>query len=315
LVDISTYLNSNQVRRLGVEPPVEGGMRKWLDNEAYVPEVDIATGAMRITNFEPRSLVPYLSEDYQRFALSSAESFLTAKVEFDKHKLLGWPLLKLYYSAFFAAHALMRSQGAGVIKLEKSQTKKINNFLSIAGDAERKVSPGMYLFQSDTTKIGGPEVLFSEHGKGSGVHEAFWKTFCDHLHSLSMDALGAGAVDANAMSTGSEELCQAITGTSDRSGSWISMMRNQINYQHQHSVWFPTARAGKIMDQLSGLQVAPSRNAFLSPSIGKEPLKLFVEITNTLSLLNFEVAEFVAARSTKGGAFGQKWRRLMGLIA
>lgn len=270
---------------------------------------------LSISSFSLPEFTRYLSSDYERFALSSAESFVVSKLEFDKYGLTSWPLLKLYYSAFFAAHAVMRSQGAGVIKIENAQAVKLNQFLKTLNPLSPNFKPGMYEFRLNASVRDSPSLTLQPHGGGSGVHEAFWKSFCSYLDDLSRAAVATKAADAEAMAFGSIEVRNAISGNSGSSNSWLSQMRNQINYQHQHSVWFPIRKSGNAKGALAKLSLAPSKSSRLDTSVSKEPLRAFIEVSSYLSFLNFDIAEYVAARSTVGAAFGQKWRRFRSQIS
>lgn len=302
------------MRRLGVDPAKDGGLRQWLIDGAYVPEVNASTGAVELASITTVDLVPYLSFDFERFALASAESLLIANIEHTGHKLASWPLLKLYYSAFFAAHAVMRSQGAGVIKIERNHVTKINQFLSIMGVSSNNLTPGMYIYRLDMSARSSPRMTFSPHGAGGGVHEAFWKSFCEFLDDRASTAVSTGAVDAQNLVSGSEEIRRAVSGSTTNSGSWISAMRNDINYQHKHAVWYPIRRSDGHGALINDLKVKASKNAALGSPVRGNPVRAFVEVSHYLACLNVDISEFVAARSTKGGAFGQKWRRMRELL-
>jgi len=98
------------------------------------------------------------------------------------HKLAGWPLLKLYYSAFFAAHAITRSQGSGVVKLEKRQTAHLNSILSLIAPEASGISPGMFVYKTmQSTETGRLSVIMEPARTDGGVHESFWKHFCEFL--------------------------------------------------------------------------------------------------------------------------------------
>lgn len=92
------------------------GIRGWLTNSAY--QVSYGSEVL-IENFLLDEFVSYIAYDYERFALASWESFCVADMESSRHRLAGWPLLKVYYSGFFAAHAIMRALGEAVVQLDR----------------------------------------------------------------------------------------------------------------------------------------------------------------------------------------------------
>lgn len=261
-------------------------------------------------SFNLDELVAYLGFDYTRFALASAESLMVSDVEWRDHNLVGWPLLKLYYSAFFSAHALLRSQGVGFVKIERKQAKSINDLFHIIDKSGASFEPGMYIHALDTSVRGDPKLRFTKDSGGSGAHEGFWDMFCKYLNKAAEDAVDAGEIDANAFLTGATEITAAIRGGAAHAGSWMSTMRNEINYQHKHAVWFPVGRPQKSHAGRRSLRIAPANSITLPIGVGKDPVDAFWRVSFYLSLLNIDISEHIAARSTKGGAFGQKWRRL-----
>ena len=311
MADIATNLQSGLLKRLGVNPSTDGGLRRWLIDGAYVPEVNTSTDAIELTNIEvTRDLVPYLSFDFERFALASAETLLIAKLEHTKHKLASWPLLKLYYSAFFAAHAIMRSHGTGVLKIDKDHVKEINNLLDSVGNGNKKFAPGMYNYKLELSTRSSPYMTFSKPKVGRGTHDEFWKIFCKFLDDRANFSLLTGAVDARKLVSGVEEIKMAVSGSNIGSVSSISAMRNDINYQHKYAVWYPIRRSNRLGNLIEDLEVKASKNVVFGSSLRSKPIRPFVEVLHYLACLNVDISEFVAARSTKGGAFGQKWRRL-----
>lgn len=110
------------------------------------------------------------------------------------------------------------------------------------------------------------------------------------------------------------EITAAISGSQSHIGSWLSNTRNEINYQHKYSVWFPVKRNKNVNEILTRLKISSSNSIPLDLNTNKEPITSFIEICSYLALLSFEISEYVAARSRKGGAFGQKWRRLRATI-
>lgn len=312
--ELVANLSSSTIRLLGVEPPKAEGLRSWIEEGAYVPSNDPGTGNVNLGSVTTQEIAPFLSFDFTRFALASAESFLEARREWNSRHFMSWPLLKLYYSAFFAAHAIMRSQGSGVVKIERNQANKLGDFLQVLGEEHTAIAPGMYQHNLYGGSVGNSILQLNKHGDGQGVHAAFWKTFCEFLNRRANLAVQKGMVDAEEFLAGATEITIAIAGVEVGTGSWISDIRNQINYQHKHSVWFPPKRRQKERTFFENLRVNSSNCISLNMNHEKQPVLAFSKICYYLAMLNFDIAEYLAARSTKGGAFGQKWRRLRSIL-
>ncbi len=259
-------------------------------------------------------IAPYLSYDFERFSLSSRESFVTACVETQKYKLAGWPSLKLYYSAFFSAHAIMRALGTGVVSLSATETQRLDELLSIRDPSHTPLPPGTYQFDlaiQSTEQNKEKTVAISPVKSGKGVHDSFWKQFCYFLRDRAEEAVKRNAADSDNFIAGSSEIIDAITENGINSGVWFSRIRNEINYQHQHATWFPIQRSSKTVDVLSLVKTSNSATIGLQSKKPSDPIKPFVQVSMYMACLNIDLSSLIAARSTRGGAFGQKWRRFV----
>ena len=92
-------------------------------------------------------------------------------------------------------------------------------------------------------------------------------------------------------------------------GVWLSAIRNEINYQQKYETWFPLHRKCPSLEALNCNVYSESSSIRLDNSKSRRPILAFVNITKYIANLSIEVANYVANRSTIGGAFGQKWRR------
>lgn len=149
MAELYINLSSTAIRWLCVEPPMPGGFESWIEDGAYVPSFS-PNGIHKIhefnlQNISSHEISSYLTFDFDRFAMASAESYLVANAEWKEKKLMSWPLIKLYYSAFFAAHAIMRSQGSGIIRIKNPQVMKIFEFTKLLDGKYPMVSSGTYL--------------------------------------------------------------------------------------------------------------------------------------------------------------------------
>lgn len=295
--------------RLGQLPPKKEGFQGWITSGSYQPIISADSSTVTLKRINFREIVPYISFDFERFALSSRETFVTACTDNESIKLAGWPLLKLYYAAFFAAHAIMRSMGAGVILISKIPAQHLNSILNIYDSNAPALVPGMFMYRLlryPTNKQ--PSVVLEQQPRSKGVHESFWLIFCDFLLSEAKLASQVNSADSVEFLTGVSEISDVIRSGS--SGVWLSTIRNEINYQHKHGVWFPIKRNSSALAALQNVGITDTASIRLDISKQQNPILAFANISRYLACLNIEVSEFVAKRSTAGGAFGQKWRRL-----
>ena len=83
------------------------------------------------------------------FALSIWETISEYKANANRPKALGWPLLKIYYSGFFAGHALMRAVGQAIVRVEPRQAKRLTEIGQLFCGNPFSVSPGNYELRTE----------------------------------------------------------------------------------------------------------------------------------------------------------------------
>ncbi len=291
--------------RIGQAPAIDGGLREWLVRGSYTASLDETTGAITLGNVAPDNLISYLNYDYQRFAIASWESFYVATLESSHASLAGWPLLKLYYSAFFAAHALLRATGHSIVQVEKRQIDQINNIIAITGGISPGLKAGIFRATVRQVQPGQLNVIIAPHSDGSGVHDGFWKSFTSTLDEFASAAVASGAANATLFVAGVGEL-------SGRTKGWLSARRNDINYRHNFGVWFPIENAKSLNKRLLSVKRIPSAAINLQSALDPV-LPPFISTTQYLACLNAEIADYIAARSSGASAFGARWRRFQAL--
>jgi hypothetical protein len=310
VADLTSSLTSGTLPRLGQSRAKEGGFRNWLSQGLYHVLGYSSDSHLELQITDLQQFVEHISFDFERFSLSSRESFYIAFAEKESHNLAGWPLLKLYYSAFFAAHAIMRSQGGGIVKVEREHASHVNSILTIANPGAAVIRPGMYSYKVIRSRSGVPPVLQLEPaGIYGGVHESFWKNFCAYLEEESAQAVFRGDASASDYSLGVYELSNALI--EGARGVWLSSVRNEINYQHGYGAWFPLRKGAEAFKAIDNESFSASNSFRMDISKEKSPLTAFTNISRYLACLNIEVSDYIASRSTAGYAFGQKWRRLV----
>ena len=312
----SSILSKGVISNLGRYPSTSGGIQQLLVSAAYTPAALPGGRGIVLNQLSSIQFVESLEYDFQRFALSSRESFLVAISEKKEFGSLGWPLLKFYYSSFFAAHAIMRSRGAGLIKLDRKHVEHLNSVAQVYDSAIPNLSPGMYFFELKSNPQNSGQqismVLRPDLG-GSGVHEGFWSMFCEFLKNEAAKNVREGEIDSAKFLAYTSDLVDAIK-SGQGSGVWLSSVRNEINYQHKYDLWLPYKRSSEGYKTLSNVEVPSIDLARLDVSKDRKPMQAFLSVTCYISTLSFSIFEFIAKRSKSGGTFGQKWQKINSLM-
>lgn len=302
MANLLPSLSQRVIPQLGSTPAEAGGIHQWFSRGSYNVALDPSTNNILLTNIIPREIFKYLSFDHERFALASWESFSAFRVEAERYKFSAWPLLKIYYSAFFAAHAIMRSVGCAVVNIEHNTIENINYIANANIGKDPKLSSGTYYFQIIRDSMGSLVLELSSPAQGSGVHDKFWKSFDHFLRDCADYAVRQKLPNATDLISGVTELRPYLIG-------WLSTRRNEINYQQKYDAWFPAEKGGKILEHLNTVCLSSSKNIRLVFN-DQNRIKEFIQATQYLSCLNYELSEFISNRSTKAHTFGSKWRRL-----
>lgn len=143
MLALSAALIRRLLPQLSADTPRPEGLRTWIQTGSFYLGPGTIADEILLLNITLTELVPFISFDFERFALSSFESVLHLAPEAMGPKALGWPLARLYYSAFFGAHAIMRATGQAVLRLESSQATRLSQIglLYITGF---KIESGTY---------------------------------------------------------------------------------------------------------------------------------------------------------------------------
>lgn len=252
----------------------------------------------------------FQSFDYARFALSSLETMAHCAADVGRPRALGWPLLKAYYSGFFGAHALLRALGQGVIRLEPSQTNLLTAFGQIQ-DPSFFAKSGTYhyrLRQNSDRSIG---IVLSRLAETGGAHESFWRKFNAYLTEMSNEVALNNEPEASAIISRLAELQALLTRAGSFPGSWLSNVRNQINYQHLLGVWFPYSAAQRDVNYASEIGYQPVSTSRLDYDYRKETIKAFGSGSLFIAALSFELANsLVGAGTRRNTRFARNWQRL-----
>ena len=310
--EFARILSAGVLPNIGTAVPAAGGFKKWIVDRNYVPDVSVG-GNFLLKRANLEAFTRAVSFDYDRFALAAHESRIVALSEREKFGVVAWPLLKQYYSAFFAAHAIMRCRGAGVVRIDRTQSAAISELLKVYLDPGAKLEAGNYYYtasRGDQDAANEITVSFSASNDGKGVHEGFWKAFVKYLESDAARAITAGLPDNQDFVSYSLKMKESIMSGDS---VWISKIRNEINYSHEHESWMPLNKKSVSNTSLPKSLEGFISNCRLDVSRSKEPIRAFFCVCCYISELNLQIANRIATRSKAGGTFGQRWVRLLGL--
>lgn len=289
----------------------DGGVRSWLELGAFQVSQTSTAERFVLANINLQDFVAFQKYDFERFSLSSHETMAFCTRDSTRPKAIGWPLLKVYYAAFFGAHALMRSVGQAVIRVETNQAKRLTELAHIFGVSTAVLTAGNYLLRLRQASTSDFEVELTKIADTGGAHDSFWRCFKKFLDQIAIESADQNLPDSADIIAQISDLLSAITNHGTTDGTWLSIVRNQINYQHQYGVWFPFLNAKPELRKIATLGYQKTSTMRLDFDSKKEPIKSFWSAAIAIAALNFDVAEFLIAQSqSKSALFIRNWKRL-----
>ncbi|MPY24297.1 hypothetical protein [Shewanella sp. YLB-07] len=238
-IKIIHQLSLNEIFEVNLSS--ESDLKAWVANGHYLmSKCLVPVGKNRATEFELRFqqteiLHASLANDSNRFAQAAIESMWSVGKVNKLPKSTGWAAVQMYYSAFFAAHALLRVYGRACSQLEGDHVDKVFQIASATqlDGGVSSIENGFYF-----SSISNNEITFS---KLKDSHADTWSSFSKLLTWLIdniSNTTGLGKQKSEALTLISN-IKAALNMSGATKGNWPSRIRNKINYQHTHGVWYP----------------------------------------------------------------------------
>jgi hypothetical protein len=232
------------------------GFKEWLSSGDFFLDSFQEKGGFELSIRDKNRWKSAMASDSIRYGINALQSVHSIRASDQFPKLGAWPIIQAYYSAFFAAHSILRLFGRPFSYLEPGHANDIclraKTELSCV---KPKLPSGSYFgkFDQNLQKI---EFV---HKKKS--HEHLWAGFADLLNDISKRVLLVRGLEKN-LAEVSIELSEIIQLLNQNgrfpNGNWLSVVRNNINYKASEHSWFPfsknTVSSRELFDSLSTLR-------------------------------------------------------------
>lgn len=179
-----------------------------------------------------------LASDCGRFSCAAFQSVATIAQDMEDRDAFAWGLVRLYYAAFYAGHALIRTMGEGCSFFYKVHTDRIAIVADATGiEPPFRIDSGLY---HCVLESGASAATFIRAASVSGgTHEAFWLVFGNKMKVISEAVLKGPLPRADAQSVFAQiDQMLQILGRKG-SYSWLSGVRNDLQYRLLHQAWYP----------------------------------------------------------------------------
>lgn len=245
---MAEILRAFSLTGLGGVGKADVSFRGWIGNSNFKISEKITSKKFELDIYEHNQILIPFAFDINRMASSSFESIESIK-QVDKFpKSAGWLIIQLYYSAYFSAHAILRLFGITCSQFDSKESIKITEIAKLYECSEGiTVSSGYYSckYQSENS------LLKCSHL--GNTHQDVWREFYLLLGDLANKALTSDFLqeDRDRAIDFLYELRNLISNNSKMdSGSWLSKIRNEVNYTHSMGVWFPYSGANNEYEKM-----------------------------------------------------------------
>jgi hypothetical protein len=229
------------------------GVRDWIAAQDWTPHAGVSKKCLRGTVHTVDAFAEACIRDSVRLGIAAFESAANSEAPGADNRSCAWQFIKYYYAAYFAANALMRLSGHASVNLSAMDCATINTWTlahGVGGVSERdKLAAGLYQVTYEAART--PSFALRIHGGKGGVHIQFWSGFLSFLGALRVDVKSSPAprAERDAAIADLDLLEAELQRGGMTSASWLSEMRNSVNYRFEHGAWFPyeTASVDKAL--------------------------------------------------------------------
>jgi hypothetical protein len=221
----------------------------------YLATSDLATRSIALAFPAFTDVTHAVVTDCRRLSVSWLQSTLECWPDVDDKLSVPWSLVRLYYSAFYASHVVVRLLGRACCWLEATHLTRIDDVhRAVTGlSLPFRADPGSYLCSVDHP--GSQFILSRISASNRGAHEALWAAFEVAIRDRTPTILSGilPTRDAQLVIAKLDEF-RALAELNG-SNAWLSKVRNSIQYRMEHSVWHPTqvgVRERRELAQLAG---------------------------------------------------------------
>lgn len=221
--------------QLTVRP--QGSLNNWLATGNYAPSVSGSN--LLLAGFNKQDFLYALAFDINRLASAASETLRNIAEVKDIPKSLAWPYVKLYYASLFYSHAVLRIWGRSPSYFRTNELMPLRGILVAYGITSFpfKLTTGQFLLHAD---LRATTVAVTDASGGSGAHETVWKEFVQALKDLqnTVEVASYLTEDKNVLARQLTAFVALITKNGSHQ-SWLSQMRNDIQYRQAEGVWYP----------------------------------------------------------------------------
>jgi hypothetical protein len=232
-----------------ISGPQLKGVGGLICDENYQIYSQMTPTSFELSFTEPDPCLRAFAGDISRIGSASFESVLGVTKSKVLPKSTAWLIIQTYYSAFFSAHALLRTLGESCTQIERAQVSSLMRVGNLFGTAPASpLAGGLYHLICDKRAR-----TISGTALSGSSHEVFWRVFYERVLRLSNEALSVSTeslANRQLASAKLSELGKNLCFRSAPRGRWLSTIRNTVNYSQRLAAWHPYSGRQNYYGQL-----------------------------------------------------------------
>ncbi len=209
---------------------------------AFTPTFDATLSAWEFDFRTPEKISAVMASECGRHGVAAFQSFFDVESAVSIGEHIPWALVRSYYAAYYAAHSILRALGSSCSYVDGGRASILKK-VAAAYSISQPIVGGLYV---STIRGTGSVLRFKNiNGSFGGTHDSFWGVFIGRLKELEAGVMAGPLPATDAQSvfvvlTRLRELLADGQGAGGN-GSWLSSVRNAVQYRHSLDVWFPAA--------------------------------------------------------------------------
>lgn len=273
--------------------------RGWIAQKSYKVSNQIKSKEFTIDIYSHEQFLIPLAYDINRMSTSSFESISGIKPDEKLPKSIGWLIIRSYYSAYFAAQAILRIFGISCNQFDSNEANAITTVADLYSMKNGiTASTGYYKCHYDyKNKKASCRQL-------SNTHQDVWRVFHELLEALATSITSSDFLKDD-RDTAIQYLFQLREGLSYKNtlnnGSWLSKVRNEVNYSHSMGAWYPYNDAPNIHTQVFRIATewnSPPTESLIKSNLDKTDHQLFISTcVSIISLCHGLISELAKTNS------------------
>ena len=235
---INNYLSLAELAKIEIlncERNIDG-ISYWIGNKNFFVDSSSTKQRYVLSIYAYTDFFDAVAADCNRFAMAACESFSVINNVHIKNNGMAWTIIRLYYAAFFAAHATMRLFGYSCTKVSHEHAQIINDMMRLT------CSPEIDLFCKGNYRLrffeNNQNITFTSGGHS---HELAWRVYMTMIEELRLNIAKLNTTSSTKLAI--DNALECVLLASGKAGSnnntWLSNFRNSVNYKQSDKTWLP----------------------------------------------------------------------------